>query len=187
VQGVSDERSNMLVRWPPSVARQQWIDPFAARLTAVSRALQRSPRLDAAARGSWLGHPVHPALTDLPIGFWTSAMIVDLVGGPTGATAARRLIAWGNVAAVPTAIAGLADERDRSHDDRRVATAHAALNAAGLLAYVVSWLARRGSHRRVGIVASFVGASLLTAGGHLGGHLVFGSGTANEDAPWLEG
>ena len=32
--------------------------------------------------GTWLGHPLHPALSDLPIGFWTSSFVLDLaVGG----------------------------------------------------------------------------------------------------------
>jgi hypothetical protein len=51
--------------------------------------------------------------------------------------------------------------------------AHAALNAGGLLAYVVSWFARGRKGRKVAIASSFVGATLLTASAHLGGHLVF--------------
>src|SRR5688500_15069594 len=79
---VCANQASILVRWPRSVADQAWLDPFATRMSDLSRSLLRSPRLDDAARGSWLGHPVHPALTDLPIGFWTSAMAVDFLGGP---------------------------------------------------------------------------------------------------------
>jgi uncharacterized membrane protein len=166
---------NPLVRWPQSVAAQPKLDPLAARVTDLSRAFEKLPRFDALARGAWLGHSVHPALTDLPIGFWTSAMMVDLVGGPSSSITARRLIAWGNVSAIPTALAGLADVRERGTTDRRVASVHGALNAAGLVAYVLSWLARRGPQRRLGIASSFVGATLLTVSAHLGGHLVLGT------------
>lgn len=175
-------QANIFVRWPRSLANQAWLDPFASRMNDVSRTLLRSPRLVDAAKGKWLGHPVHPALTDLPIGFWTSAMTVDFFGGPTADSVARRLIGWGNVAAVPTAVAGLADARERSDDDQRVAVVHASLNVAGLLAYVFSWIARGRGRRRWGVVSSLVGASLLTASGHLGGYLVFDSPRTDSSA-----
>ena len=28
--------------------------------------------------GRWVGHPLHPALSDLPIGLWTGAMVLDI-------------------------------------------------------------------------------------------------------------
>lgn len=180
---VSSDEVSLLIRWPRVISGQSWLDPVASRMNQMSRSMLRSPRIDAIAKGAWLGHPVHPALTDLPIGFWTSAMMVDFVGGPSAATTARRLIGWGNLTALPTAVAGLADARDRSADDQRVAVTHAALNVAGLLTYVVSWLARRGPSRRVGVASSLVAAALLTASGHLGGYLAFGSPGEDSDTP----
>ena len=162
-------------RWPRSFADRPSLDPLAAKMDRVSHALFRSPRLDALFSGSWLGHSLHPALTDLPIGFFTSAMVVDFFGGRSAAATAKQLVGWGNVTALPTALAGLADARGRSHDGRRVAAAHAALNAGGLAAYAVSWLCRRGTGRRLAIASSVVGATLLTAAGHLGGHMAFGA------------
>jgi uncharacterized membrane protein len=162
------------------VSEQRWLDPLAVIATDVGRSFEKVPRLDAIARGRWLGHPLHPALTDLPIGFWTSAMLVDVVGGTAGATTARRLIAWGNATAVPAAIAGFADARDRPARERRVAGLHAALNVAGVAAYVASSMARRRDRRGFGIAVSFVGATLLTASAHLGGHLAFGGDTPSD-------
>jgi uncharacterized membrane protein len=173
-------RPNILVRWPRVIGSQRWLDPFATLMTNVGHALARARRVDALARGTWLGHPVHPALTDLPIGFWTSAMVIDVVGGPASRATARHLIACGNVTAVPTIIAGLADARDRAPADRRVASVHAALNGAGVLGYVASWYARGARRHRLGVATSFVAATLLTVAGHLGGHLVF---TAQAEAP----
>ena len=160
-------------RWPRAIAEQSRLDPIATKMDQLSRALFRSSRLDAIASGSWLGHSLHPALTDLPIGFFTSAMVVDFFGGPPAAPTAKQLVGWGNLTALPAAMAGLADARSRSHHDRRVAVTHAALNAGGVAAYAVSWLARRGTGRRLAIISSVVGATLLTASAHLGGHMAF--------------
>ena len=66
-------------------------DPTA---DAVRHALDRQPLKDVLS-GSWLGHPLHPLLTDLPIGFWTSAFTLDLVGGRSTRRAATQLVAWG--------------------------------------------------------------------------------------------
>ena len=57
-------------------------------------------------RGTWLDHPLHPMLTDLPIGFWTSAWVLDIVGGEKDRDAARRLIGAGVLCAVPAAFDG---------------------------------------------------------------------------------
>lgn len=167
--------SSVLRRWPASLADRAALDPAATLMIAKSRVLLRSQKLVSLAQGKWLGHPLHPALTDLPIGFWTSAFMVDLVGGADANNTARRLIGWGNLTALPTAIAGLADARELDRDDRRIAVVHAALNAGGLLAYIVSWSARRRPNRKVAIASSVIGATMLTVSGHLGGHLVFES------------
>jgi uncharacterized membrane protein len=144
-------------------------------MAARTNQILRSPKVVALAQGKWLGHSLHPALTDLPIGFWTSAFMLDIAGGRNAAPAARRLIAWGNLTALPTAVAGFADSKELDHADRRVAVTHAALNIGGFLAYVVSWFARRGRGRKAAITSSFVGATLLTVSAHLGGHLALGS------------
>src|SRR5262245_45135207 len=57
----------------------------------------------------WLGHPLHPMLTDIPIGFWTSGMVLDFLAPSSGRKAAQRLIALGTLSAIPTALAGLTD------------------------------------------------------------------------------
>lgn len=52
------------------IARQTWLDPVAAPLSsAVRRAYdaagETGRRLENAAHGTWLGHPLHSALTDI--------------------------------------------------------------------------------------------------------------------------
>jgi uncharacterized membrane protein len=135
------------------------------------------PKVKQVLGGEWLGHPVHPALTDLPIGFWTSAFVLDLFGGPTSRTAARQLVALGVLSVPLTAVTGASDWS--SSDDprfQRAGLVHAASNVAATLAYVRSWTQRRAGRHTSGIAWGVVGATLATLGGYLGGHLAFGIG-----------
>ena len=123
-------------------------------------------------RGDWLGHPVHPALTDLPIGFWTSAWVMDLV--PGGRTAARRLIGLGVLAAIPTAMTGAADWPSLSRRKDSAAVAHLTCNLGATALYALSWRARHRGHGLRGFALAQLGAVAATTGAALGGHLAFG-------------
>lgn len=145
------------------------IDPVARAAASV---LPRGPLKDGL-HGVWLGHPLHPLLTDLPIGFWTSAWVLDLVGGRKSAKAAEKLMAFGVVSALPTAAAGLADWSELNTPERRSGAVHAAANLFATVLYATSYLARRRGRRGRGIALGMVGAAAATAGGFLGGHLSF--------------
>src|SRR6266581_401197 len=93
--------------------------------------------------GTWLGHPLHPVLTDVVLGTWTSAAMLDVVGGRDTRKAARRLIGLGVLAALPTAVAGLADWSDLRKGPQRVGMVHAAGNVATIGLMTLSWNARR--------------------------------------------
>lgn len=153
---------------------------------AVKKATPRGPVKDALS-GSWLGHPLHPLLTDIPIGCFTSASILDLVGGPSGERAADALIAVGLASAVPTAAAGLSDWSDTYGDVQRIGVVHAAANAAGLVLYGASLLARRRGRRGHGRVLALAGMGVMTVGGYLGGHLSYGRGVGVNNAFWQHG
>lgn len=150
--------------------------------TWIAQLGQGPPRRLSERLEQWLGHPSHPLFTDLPIGFWTSSLLVDLVGGWRGGRASRRLVALGVVSAVPTALTGLGDAVTLSNERRRVAVVHAAFNVAATVVYAMSWSARRGDRRLVGALLGVAGAGLATTGGLLGGHLAFGSGESDADA-----
>lgn len=130
--------------------------------------------------GTWLGHPVHPLLTDLPIGAWASAGVLDLLeilGVKGGDPQAGTLIGLGILAAIPTALSGASDLSDEYDGDVLAAgAAHALGNAAALGLYTASYLARRRGHRCLGISLGFLGAGAMAASGFLGGHLVFRRG-----------
>ena len=129
--------------------------------------------------GTWLGHAVHPMLTDVVIGSFISASMLDLLGGDEDGRASERLIAVGIAAYAPTALTGVNDWADTEPADdavRRAGLAHAAVNSAALSLYTASLAARRRGARRKGALLGAAGAAALGAGGFLGGHLSFAKG-----------
>ena len=123
-------------------------------------------------------------LTDLPIGFWTSAMAVDFLGGQKGHKAADRLVALGVLSALPTAAAGLADWSDTIGEDRRLGLAHAVGNVVAVDLYAWSWIARKRGRRGAGVTLSVLGAAAATAGAYLGGHLAWRKGVNVDRHAW---
>lgn len=137
--------------------------------------------------GTWLGHPLHPMLTDLPIGAWVMASALDVVGGKGGARYSRRLVGLGGLAALPTAAAGLSDWSDTYGADQRVGLVHALGNVSGVALQTLSFLARRRGRRFSGMALSATGVGTMFASAYLGGHLSYNRGvgvshTAFEEA-----
>jgi nitrite reductase/ring-hydroxylating ferredoxin subunit/uncharacterized membrane protein len=152
-------------------------DPAKAAGKAVRDAVAPGPVKDALS-GTWLGHALHPLLTDTVVGTWTSALILDLAGGRDRA-AADRLVAAGVLAALPTALTGASDWADTEPADdgvRRVGAVHAAGNVAALGLQLASLRARRRGARRLGVALSLGANALVGFTGYLGGHLSFARG-----------
>lgn len=129
--------------------------------------------------GTWLGHALHPLLTDVTIGAFVSASLLDVVGGDDDGRAAERLIAIGLAAYGPTALTGVNDWADTELADarvRRVGLAHAATNATAFSLFAASLAARRAGRRGRGKALGFAGAGFLAAGGYLGAHMSFFQG-----------
>jgi nitrite reductase/ring-hydroxylating ferredoxin subunit/uncharacterized membrane protein len=132
-----------------------------------------------AVSGTWLGHAVHPMLTDLVIGSFMSATLLDLLGGDDDGAAAERLIGVGIAAYAPTALTGVNDWADSEPVDdtvRRVGLVHASSNTLALTLYGSSLAARRRGARTRGKLFGAAGAAVLMVGGYLGGHLSFTKG-----------
>ncbi|MDX6679095.1 MAG: hypothetical protein QOE31_3147 [Solirubrobacteraceae bacterium] len=140
--------------------------------------------------GTWMGHALHPILTDVVIGSWTSATMLDLFGGADSDKAARRLIAIGIAAYPATAVTGLSDWADSEavdDDVRRVGIVHAAVNAVALGLYTASLTSRRSGNRGRGIALAMAGAGVMSVGGHLGGHLAFRLGVGIDQTAFDRG
>ena len=129
--------------------------------------------------GTWLGHALHPLMTDVVIGSFLSATLLDVLGGDDDGRAQERLIAVGIAAYGPTALTGVNDWADTEPADdavRRVGLVHAGTNAAALSLQIASLAARRSGARRRGALLGLAGTAVLGAGGLLGGHLSFAQG-----------
>ncbi|HET6958317.1 MAG TPA: Rieske (2Fe-2S) protein [Vicinamibacterales bacterium] len=79
------DRTNALVR----VVDQPALDAVAKPLSdaireAYSRAGETGRVAKNALHGVWLGHPLHPVFTDVPIGAWTTGLVLDAVGAVSG-------------------------------------------------------------------------------------------------------
>jgi len=162
------------------------LDPAVSAVSPLVAGLRRSPGRRRLLEGDWLGHAVHPLLTDLPLGLWTSASVLDLVGGEESRPAAQRLVGLGILSAIPTAITGWAEWGGiEGQGDRRAGVAHAVANATAVWGYAASWHARRHGHHARGRNLALGAAVVAAAAGYLGAHLngardVTGRGVAIE-------
>jgi nitrite reductase/ring-hydroxylating ferredoxin subunit/uncharacterized membrane protein len=161
------------------------LDPVVEAVRGVvSKALGPQVVRDAL-HGVWLGHPLHPMLTDVPIGMWSAAAVLDLLPGTAPASTA--LVATGCAAAVPAAITGWADWSNLHPQQQRVGLVHAASNVLALSLYVASLAARMKGRTVRGRALAFVGLGAMTAGGYLGGHLSYRQGAgANHTADTID-
>jgi nitrite reductase/ring-hydroxylating ferredoxin subunit len=145
----------------------------------VQRRIGTGPQADAL-HGVWLGQPVHPALTGLPVGFWTSAAVLDFV--PGSRRASQVLIALGLAGSVPAAAAGLADWSSLHREQQRVGVVHAAANAGAMALFAGSLLARTVGRHTGGRALALGGMAALTASTYLGRHLAFPLGAGASHA-----
>jgi nitrite reductase/ring-hydroxylating ferredoxin subunit/uncharacterized membrane protein len=133
--------------------------------------------------GSWLGHPVHAVVTDVPIGALTVSIIADLIGQPVVADVSLVLGVLGMVAA---AVTGGADYAEVDGTARNRATVHSAVMVVSLALYVISLAIRSGSpaDRLAPVLIALVGYVLLTLGAAIGGDLVYLIGTHVNRHAW---
>jgi nitrite reductase/ring-hydroxylating ferredoxin subunit/uncharacterized membrane protein len=142
--------------------------------SALRKVLPQQGPLTDVLSGTPLGHPAHPALVLAPIGAWVSATVLDLTGGD--ARAARRLVAVGNLTALPAALTGANDWLTTQAAERRVGLVHAGLNYTALALQLLSSRARRRGHRVRGAALSLTATSIVAASGWIGGHLAYALG-----------
>ena len=169
---MTEQNPNAVVRWVRTLEESSAADPVARLLQPAARWLTGTPERRNLLRGTWLGHAVHPLMTDLPIGAFVCTSLLDLAGGTRSRPAADRLLTIGLLAAPPTAATGLAEWSETATGSRRVGAVHAVGNTAALLAYTASWRARRADRRAAGVTWALMGAGCLAFSGYLGGHLV---------------
>lgn len=165
------------------IARQDWLDTAAdaiqpAVLDAFAAGGETGQEIKNFLHGTWLGHPLHPVITDVPVGAWTTAAVLDgleLLGEEKYAPGADAAIAVGLVGALGAAVSGLTDWSDTSGKSRKVGLMHGLLNVGATALYATSLvLRRRDNSRGAAIGLSMLGFGVAGAAAYLGGHLVFG-------------
>jgi len=167
-----NDRPPQLVRWTLQLEEAEALDQPVEALHPYVQSLFGSGVRGSLLRGEWLGHAVHPLLTDVVLGTWTSATLLDLVGGPDARPAAQTLVGAGLLAVGPTAWTGWAEWSEAGQREKRVGLVHAVTNAVAISAYAASWLSRRRGHHATGAGLALAGAAVSGVGAYLGGHLV---------------
>ncbi|HLQ28642.1 MAG TPA: Rieske 2Fe-2S domain-containing protein [Ktedonobacteraceae bacterium] len=178
------------------VENQTWLDKLASPFQNWLLALFGQPgqpnrKIKDALNGTWLGHSVHPLLTDVPLGAWSATMLLDLAtlndeseGLANGADLSLGL---GLLGAVGAAVTGVTDWSDLDGTDRRVGLMHGLLNGSITVMYLVSLLLRRTGQRRAGIALASAGYLTSLFSAYLGGELVFAKGVGVNHVAWEGG
>lgn len=169
-------------------AQAAWADPLGDLMQRVFRAIYGPfPALRDFLHGTWLGHPVHPMITDVPIGALIIGTVLDLVGQPTGATWA---IGIGFVSMLAAALAGYADYIDLSGAGKRIGSLHSTSMLIAATLYLVSLGARLGWWPIAADGAAWIagiGLVFVLVGAYLGGDLVFNLGSQVDRHAWRGG
>jgi nitrite reductase/ring-hydroxylating ferredoxin subunit/uncharacterized membrane protein len=170
------------------VENQAWLDLVANPLQSwllkfFGQPGQPNRKLKDVLNGTWLGHALHPLLTDVPVGAWTGTLFLDMIwlnnnenDGLADGADLTLLLGW--LGATSSAVTGLADWSDLDGTDRRVGMMHALLNGTITVTNLASLILRRTGQRRAGIALSTLGYLILTLSAYLGGELVYGKGIA---------
>src|SRR5688500_15523568 len=131
----------------------------------------KPPALKNFLHGTWLGHPLHPVLVQVPVGSWVSAGLLDAI--PPLRPAATVLIGTGVAGAVPASLAGAADWSEQGVGVRRLGAIHAVSNTVALGLYVGSLVARAKGRGGLGRVLSYSGLGIAAGSAAVGGHMSY--------------
>jgi nitrite reductase/ring-hydroxylating ferredoxin subunit len=162
---------------------QGWMDPVAEAVQgAIGKAYEalgpRGRAVKNLLHGTRaLGHPLHPAVSDVPVGAWLVGVVADAAGRREAADTA---LAIGLGAAALTALSGYTDFHETYGQERRIALAHGAAMTVGTGLEAASLVLRRvggEGARRTAVALSAAGFGVVALSAYLGGDLVFGIGT----------
>jgi nitrite reductase/ring-hydroxylating ferredoxin subunit/uncharacterized membrane protein len=165
-------------------AQERWAKPLGDRVHGVVAAIfGRILPLRDLLNGTWLGHPLHAVLTDVPIGALTLVIVFDLLGQRVASDVA---LVFGLLTIVAAAAAGYADYSVTDGKARVRATVHSALMVAALILYLASLVLRAGGapDRTMPVVLSFVAYLLLAGGAFVGGDVVYALGNMVDRHAW---
>jgi|SRR5579884_1676336 len=164
------------------INRQAYLDPAADALqqgihATFEAAGDAGQKVKDALHGTWLGHPVHATITDVPVGAWTAALALDALDEMTGrrefASGADAAIAVGLAGAVGAAVTGLTDWSDTDGRARKAGLVHGLLNLTSAGLYGASLICRSQRKRNTGRGLAALGYALAFVSAWIGGELVY--------------
>jgi nitrite reductase/ring-hydroxylating ferredoxin subunit/uncharacterized membrane protein len=159
------------------------LDAIAEPLThAIHRVYESAGpagrRAKNALHGVWLGHPLHPVFTDLPIGAWTTGLVLDAVAATNHDRGMQRAadvaIAVGLAGAAAAAVTGLTDWSETSGRSRRTGLIHGLLNIAATTLYATAYALRKNGSRATGQTCALAGYGIAVGAAWFGGDMVYG-------------
>jgi nitrite reductase/ring-hydroxylating ferredoxin subunit/uncharacterized membrane protein len=171
------ESTTALSRIVESPAIDRLADPLSKAVrNAYEAAGPGGQRAKNAVHGVWLGHPLHPVFTDVPIGAWTTALALDASadGDPGMRRAATFAIGVGLVGALGAAVTGLTDWSETGGRARRTGLIHGLLNVAATTLFATSFALRRSDNHETGRSVAWAGYAVALGAAYLGGDLVYG-------------
>jgi len=163
------------------VEKQEWLAPLqevGEKLVkdAYKSGGETGQAIKNAMHGVWLGHPLHSAITDVPVGSWTAAAVLDLLeagGHEEYAAGADAAVAVGLAGAVGSAVSGLTDWSETHGKPQRVGALHGLLNTVAAALYTGSYIARKNKSRGLGRLLAFSGFGIVLASAYLGGAISY--------------
>lgn len=169
-----------------------WLDPLGKTLAEGIEQLRRTgpfgQRVMDYLHGVWLGHPLHAAITDVPVGAWTVGVTLDAIDSFAPNRAVRGCadgaIALGLLGGLAAAPAGAADWHHLTGHDRRLGLVHGLLNTTVSAMYAVSLLLRRTGARPLGVSLGTLAYIIAGFSAYLGGELVYGAGVGVDRTAW---
>ncbi|MEE2039238.1 Rieske (2Fe-2S) protein [Nocardiopsis sp. CT-R113] len=165
------------------IEREGRLDPAVSRLKRIAARIPSGAVRDML-HGVQIGHPLHPVAVHLPIGTWTSAVLLDMLPGDHRRSA-HALVNTGLLATLPAVVSGLADWSEQGERQQRVGVVHAAANGVGALLFGASSLARAGGREGWGRALAVTGLGAIGLGGLLGGHITYFRASGANSADYL--
>jgi nitrite reductase/ring-hydroxylating ferredoxin subunit/uncharacterized membrane protein len=171
------ENINALTRVIDNPAVEEIADPLSRAIRGAYEAAGPVGRQTKnALHGVWLGHPLHPVFTDLPIGAWTTALALDTTAqGDSGKLrAATFAMGVGLAGAIGAAVTGLTDWSETDGESRRAGLIHGLLNVTATALMATSFALRRHDSHDGGRKCAWAGYAIAVGAAYLGGDLVYG-------------
>lgn len=178
------------------ITGQTWLDAIGAPLQetieeAFASAGSTGKTVQNVLNGVWLGHPLHPMLTDVPVGAWTCTEVLDVLARRSGDRSLEKAsdvtLAIGLIAGLGSAATGATDWADTYGEERRVGLLHGLTMVSGVTTYSLSLLARLAGNRGLGSNLAHLGYLLISAGAYLGAEEVFDIGYGVNHAAFEHG